>query len=350
VLAALLVPATTAWGHTPPRKPPIHPPKQKPLYWGAWLGDQLTGTAAPWDMGAVGAFEQIVGKGLSLVEFSQPFADCGHSPCLYTRFPAPQMDAIRAYGAIPFYSWGSQSIPAASPEQPDFQLAALNSGAYDAYIQRFAEEVRDWGKPFFLRFNWEPNGNWFVWDEGVNGNRPGEFIAAWRRVHDIFGTVGATNATWVWCPYADASLRYGPLASFYPGAAYVDWTCLDGYNWSHAPANPHPWAAFDKIFSSSYQTIVKRLAPNKPMILGEMGSNGVGRSKAIWFRKMFSVLKAKYPRVRGLIYFNQQAQGINWPIETSPASIAAFSKGIHSGPYRPNIYAGLDESPIVPPR
>ncbi len=36
---------------------------------------------------------------------------------------------------------------------------------------------------------------------GVNGDQPGEFVAAWRHVHDIFTSVGATNATWVWCPY-----------------------------------------------------------------------------------------------------------------------------------------------------
>ncbi|HKH64926.1 MAG TPA: glycosyl hydrolase [Solirubrobacterales bacterium] len=359
VLTALLIGPSSAIADTPkgkdastktePKPKPKKPPKQKPLYWGAWIGDQLTGTGAPWDMGAVTKFEELVGKGLSVVEFSQPFADCGYTPCIFTRFPRPQMDAIRAYGAIPFYSWGSQSIPAAGPEQPDFQLADVNAGTYDDYIRRFAEEVRDWGHPFFLRFNWEPNGEWFTWDEGVNGNKPGEFVSSWRRVHDIFGTVGASNVTWVWCPYADKAERYGPLKRFYPGPSYVDWTCLDGYNWSKAPTHTRPWASFDKIFWPNYKTIVKQIAPKKPMILGEMGTNGIGNRKATWFSKMFSLLRTKYPRVRGLVYFNQHAQGITWPIETSPASINAFSLGIHSGPYRPNIFSGLAESPIRPP-
>ncbi|HET9153177.1 MAG TPA: glycosyl hydrolase, partial [Solirubrobacterales bacterium] len=201
-----------------------------------------------------------------------------------------------------------------------------------------------------LRFDWEPNGNWFVWDEGVNGNRPGEFVSAWHRVHDIFTSVGATNATWVWCPYADRSHSFGPLARYFPGRAYVDWTCLDGYNWSNAPENPHPWTSFDKLFWSSYSTIVKRLAPEKPMILGEMGSNGVGRAKAIWLKKMFSLLATKYRRVRGLIYFDQYAQGINWPIEASRATLKAFRRGVRPKAYRPNVYGGITQSPIGPPR
>jgi len=327
-----------------------HKPKQRPLYWGAWIGSQLTGTPAPWDMNAVTQFQNMVGKGLSLVEFSSPFADCGRSPCAFTRFPAAEMEAIRASGAIPFYSWGSQSTPAADANQPDFQLADVNAGTYDSYIRSVAEEARAWGHPFFLRFDWEPNGNWFVWDEGVNGNLPGEFVSAWRRVHDIFGAVGAANVTWVWCPYADAAYRFGPLARFFPGRSYVDWTCLDGYNWSNAPVNPHPWASFDKIFYPSYQTIVKRLAPEKPMILGEMASNGIGRGKATWIRDMFTALRTKYQRVRGIIWFDQYSQGITWPIETSAATVNAFSRGIRGGPYRPNIYAGLAESPIAPPR
>ena len=30
------------------------------------------------------------------------------------------------------------------------------------------------------------NGWWWPWSEQLNGNNPGEFVAAWRHVHDIF--------------------------------------------------------------------------------------------------------------------------------------------------------------------
>ena len=63
-------------------------------------------------------------------------------------------------------------------------------GTYDGYIRYFAQKAKEWGHPFFLRFNWEMNGFWFPWSEGVNGNKSGEFVAAWRHVHDIFTAEG----------------------------------------------------------------------------------------------------------------------------------------------------------------
>ncbi len=92
--------------------------------------------------------------------------------CRFYQFPNEAMDNIRGHGSIPVFSWGSESSAGGGAEQPDFQLADIAAGRYDADIRQFATEVRDWGHPFFLRFNWEMNGNWFPWSEGVNGNGP----------------------------------------------------------------------------------------------------------------------------------------------------------------------------------
>src|SRR4249919_1261914 len=161
-----------------------------PLYWGAWVGSQLTGDEAPWDMGAIAKFESMAGKAASAINFSSPFADCSKAPCDFYEFPKAEMESIRAHGSMPFFSWASQATPA-SLNQPDFQLADVIAGTYDDYIREFAEGARDWGHPFFLRFNWEMNGGWFPWSEIANGNGPGQYIAAWRHVHDIFAAVGA---------------------------------------------------------------------------------------------------------------------------------------------------------------
>ena len=200
-----------------------------PLYWGATIGDQLTGTQAPWDMNAVSAFEGVAGKSLSLVQFFQPFADC-ETTCTPYPFPTTPLENVRRHGAIPVLSWSSQSTPS-SLNEPDYQLSDVIEGRQDALIRKFAESARAWGHPFFLRFNWEMNGDWFPWSESTNGNSAGQYVAAWRHVHDIFTSVGATNATWTWCPYVDPGNRLEDLGSLYPGDEYVDWTCLDGYNW-----------------------------------------------------------------------------------------------------------------------
>jgi mannan endo-1,4-beta-mannosidase len=325
-------------------------PKQRGSLWGAWIGTQLTGGQPPWDMSAVSRFEGMVGKGLSLIEFAAPFADCGSDPCTPYRFPAFEMNTIRNYGAIPFFSWGSQSTPVPLDlNEPAFQLADIANGAYDGYIREFAEGARAWGHPFFLRFDWEMNGNWFPWAEDANSNNPGEYVAAWRHVHDIFTQVGATNATWVWCPYVKSSPQMRPLATFYPGDEYVDWTSLDGFNWASNGVNPAPWTTFDKIFSGSYRTITKKIAPSKPMILAEMASGGKSHAKATWISQMFKDLRTKYPRVRGLIWFEQVDRGVQWPLETAPKVTEAFGRGIRQRGFKGNAFSALEAPKVVPP-
>jgi hypothetical protein len=358
VLAASCLAFSSAASAAAPDKPQAKHHKKKtkprPAYWGAWIGSQLTGSEPPWDMHPVNVFQEMVSKGLSLVAVSSPFAACPPSEeCSFFPFPVEAMNNIRNYGAIPFFNWASQSTspePNLTTHMPDFQLADILSGKYDEYIQQFATAAANWGHPFFLRFNWEMNGNWFPWSENVNGNRPGESIAVWQHVHDIFTSVGATNATWVWCPYVDGYRKMQPFAQVYPGDSYVDWTCLDGFNWASNPTNPHPWKTFDQIFDSSYKRIVKKIAPGKPMVLAEMASTGGHRAKAKWIRDMFKQLATKYRRIRGLIWFDQIDRGINWPLETSPAATMAFAEGLRGKAFKSNIFAGATARPIPAPR
>jgi hypothetical protein len=317
------------------------------LFWGAQIGDQMTGEAAPWDMRPVRRFEKIAGKGLSLVEFASPFAECTDSGCEFTKFPTTPLENIRHYGAVPVFSWNSTSSPP-SADQPAFRLSTLIDGTYDSYIRDFAIRAKEWGHPFFLRFDWEMNGFWFPWSEGVNGNRPGEFVAAWRHVHDIFTSVGANNVTWVWCPNVDVSGELTNLRSLYPGSRYVDWTGLDGFNWGNMEGSPG-WLSFNRIFHQTYAQIVRNIAPDKPMLIAETASTDRGGSKSAWIKDMLSKVRHKYRKIRGLIWYDVNDRGTHWPIERSRSASDAFRSGIRSGAYRPNLYGGLASEPIGPP-
>jgi hypothetical protein len=324
---------------------------QRPAYWGAWIGKQLTGDQPPWDMRPVAQLESILGKGMSLVGLGSTFADCTPAPCRYFEFPTREMERVRAYGAIPVYNWSSQESavnPSLTTSMPNFQLSDLLSGHYDAYIRRFAVDARNWGHPFFLRFDWEMNGNWFPWSEQVNGNRGGEYVSVWRHVHDIFTSMGATNAAWVWCPYAEFKRRFAPLAPLYPGSQYVDWTCMDGFNWGSNPTNPHKWRTFGSIFATTYRRLVKRIAPDKPIILAELASTGAPRAKARWIREMFTQLARRYRRVRGLVWYDQVDRGIDWLLESSPEASGAFARGIANPAFQSNV-EGAATAPILPP-
>jgi len=317
------------------------------VYWGGWIGSHLTGTEAPWDLNAITTFEQHAGKELSLVHFSSPFANCYGSPCSNYNFPGGEFTKIRNQGAFPVFSWASNALPS-DGDQSAYQLSDIIAGRHDAYITAWATAAKNWGHPFFLRFNWEMNGNWFSWSEGVNGNQPGEYVAAWRHVHDIFTSVGARNTTWVWCP----NLSYPgsrSLASLYPGDSYVDWTCLDGYNWND------PWKSFADLFRPSYQEITSTIAPSKPMLVGETAATETGGSKAAWISGMFSSLATEFPKIRGLQWFekydaNPGGPVMDWPIESSPSATAAFAAGIQASRYKANTSGKADGlTPIVAP-
>ena len=84
-----------------------------------------------------------------------------------------------------------------------------------------------------LRFAPEMNGDWLPWSTGVNGNRPGEYVAAWRHVRARFRRAGADNAVWVWNPIASYA-GSTPLKQLFPGSRSVDWMAVDGYSWGAA--------------------------------------------------------------------------------------------------------------------
>jgi Glycosyl hydrolase family 26 len=337
---------------TEPTSPPVEPPPASAAtYWGAWIGPQFTGTPAPEDMNAVTAFEGLAKKPLSILETFAGWATCsGSDPtCEPTQpFPRPQFEAMRNYGAIPLYSWASEGGGEPNDESR-FQLADIIHGDFDSYIRNWAEEAKAWGHPFFLRFDWEMNGTWFPWSESVDGNHPGEFVTAWRHVHDIFTEVGATNVSWVWCPYVNPNGNLQSPATLYPGDEYVDWTCLDGYNKGTTASPTAKYRSFDYLFGPNYREITETVAPSKPMLLAEVASSENGGSKSEWIDDMFGELPSAYPDVRGLMWFDYEEGGNLWPIETSTAATEAFAAGVSDPRYLPNSFAATAGGPVPLP-
>jgi beta-mannanase len=235
-------------------------------------------------------------------------------------------------------------------------LSAIANGAWDEYISQWAAAAAAWGKPFFLRFDHEMNGWWYPWSEQVNGNKPGEFVAAWRHVHDIFVQQGATNATWVWCPNVVGRWST-PMASMYPGDDYIDWACMDGYNWGFDRDNA--WQSFGEVFSGGHPSYgpfdtyqeLRSIAPAKPVMIGEIASSERGGSKAEWIRDMLQVqLPLNYPDVKAVVWFNPDGGDptLSWAINSSNDALQAFKRGISSRAYAGNAYSTLDVSPIPP--
>jgi hypothetical protein len=196
------------------------------------------------------------------------------------------------------------------------------------------------------------NGNWYPWSEQVNGNLPGEYVQAWRKVHDIFEEEGARNVTWVWCVNKDYS-GATDVGSLYPGDAYVDWLSLDAYNrgteggGSGSQFGGASWETFGGMVKPTYDKLLAT-SSGKPVMLAEFGSAEQGGSKASWFGDALRyALKEKFPRIKAAVYFNV-SKGYDNRIDSSASSLAAFRDGIQLSYYATNAYGASTMAPIPP--
>jgi hypothetical protein len=302
-----------------PRKQPKH---RAAIYWGAYMeGPSTYGGQyrnAPWDDGTWHAFERTAGKRVSIVHWGVP-------PPWQASFNAQlsQHKKILRAGALELLDMASGSVP----------LADVAAGKYDTWIYQWAKQAREFGHPLFLRWDWEMNGRWFTWATMPGQSTTAEvYVAAWQHIHKVFDLAGAKNVSWVWCP----NVAFGgstPFDAVYPGPQYVDWTCLDGYNKGGQYST-----TFVKLFAPSYRALLK-LAPDKPMMIGETASVDDSGKKPGWISAALAALPTKFPRIKAFLWFNwninEDGTTWAWQIESSPESAAAFARGIASRYYAP---------------
>ena len=189
----------------------------------------MTGVSMPGDIPTIDNFEKDAGKQVSILLLYQAWGDKDNA----TSFPNDWTNKVRQHGAIPMITWEPWA-PADYPQgidEPDYSLANITNGKFDTYITQWAKEAKAWRNPFFLRFAPEMNGNWTPWSEGFNGNVAGDYVQAWKHVHDIFTANGVTNASWVWCPNidnTDQAVATTECIPAMPMSIGLGWTALTG--------------------------------------------------------------------------------------------------------------------------
>ncbi|HEY7526411.1 MAG TPA: hypothetical protein VIA82_06240 [Candidatus Limnocylindria bacterium] len=227
-------------------------------------------------------------------------------------FTPRALDAAAGVGAAYMLTW----------EPWPGQLDPIASGESDAYVQEFARDASVHGAPLLVRFAHEMNLRGIPW-----AGSPNVFRAAWRRVRTIFNEAGATNVQFVWSPYVQDGSG-DPFAPYFPGADMVDWLALDGYNWGARGWREgwrNRWQGFNAIFERSYREIVA-LAPDRPVLIAEMGCAERGGNKAAWIRDaLLRAVPGDYSQLVGIAWFNQFPTGhADWRINSSAQALAAW--------------------------
>lgn len=254
---------------------------------------------------AIDDFTAKTGRAPAIVMWYQSFGE----PLFY----ASQMPAVDGRGAVPMITWEPTGGDAG------LTLRTIASGDQDIYLRGAAADAKRWGKPFYVRFAHEMNGSWYSWGDGVGGNTPDDYVAAWRHVVQVFRDAGATNVKWVWSPNTSG---YGVarFENYYPGDAWVDWVALDGYNWGSTMSSG--WRSFGQVFGDSYRALMA--LTNKPIMIAEVGSAEQGGDKAAWVRQgLMHDLPIEMPAVRAVVWFDRLKE-TDWRVDSSPATLASF--------------------------
>jgi hypothetical protein len=285
---------------------------------GAWFGAYHK--AASWSTGELARWEGLVG---AKARIDHRFVSWGT-----TWWPNSWEPWDNQNGRHPMLSIGGNT------EFPG--LDAVINGSQDAWIGGRADAIRALGFKLFLRPLWEMNGDWAMPWQGKANNSPGttdgpaKYVAAWRRIVDIFRQRGATNAIWVWAPNCISSPKEGwnSYANYYPGDGYADWVACDGYN-----EGGSDWRSWSHVFGNSWEgrPSVYAAYPQKPFMVSETGSCESGGDKAAWITQARNDIKAHFPNLKALVWFDMDKE-CDWRAESSLGALSAL-RALAADPY-----------------
>ena len=293
-VAALVGASIRLTGSSHPAARPVHTSlRASPA---SYLGVFEPGAPPSWD--PVAEFAAAAGREPNLLGYYSGWAES---------FDTSFAETIHRHGVIPFI----QIDPTYA------SIAAIADGTYDDYLRSYADSVRNFGHDVVIGFGHEMNANWYSW--GYMHTPPSTFVAAWRHIVTLFRDEGADNVTWVWTIQADET-GTGPIASWWPGAQYVNWVGIDGYY-------RRPTDTFASVFGKTIKQV--RTFTKLPVLLSETAV-GPAAGQFNEIQNLFRGMVAY--KTLGLVWFDKaQHDGLDhqdWRLEDSPFAEGSFKLGV----------------------
>ena len=274
--------------------PPSHLPHSSAGYLGVFKPE------APPSYAPITNFARTIGEQPNLVGYYSGWAE---------QFPSSFAQKLHSHHQIPYV----QIDPTYAT------VSQIADGTYDAYLQTYADSVREFGHAVVIGFGHEMNARWYTW--GYGHVKAATFVAAWRHIVTLFRARGADNVTWLWTINADTH-GSGRIADWWPGKAYVSWVGIDGYY-------TKPNDTFASVFGRTISQV--RRITNEPILLSETAVS----PNTIRIAKITDLFRglAQY-RMLGLVWFDMQSDtGIikeDWQIEGNRPAENAFRYGASS--------------------
>ena len=211
-------------------------------------------------------------------------------------------------------AWGHDAYVLVQLEPKGVPLASIAAGGSDAYLRSYADAVLAFGHPVILSFGHEMNGTWYPWGDG---HTPAStFVAAWRHIVRVFRAAGAANVTWLWTVNSIEGAA-SSLSQWWPGAAWVNWTGIDGYYYQATDS-------FGSVFGSTIADI--RTFSSAPVLIAETAV-GTTADRESQIDALFAGVRAE--PLAGVVWFDEaQHAGVyhqDWRLEDDPDALAAFT-------------------------
>ena len=293
-------------------------------------------------------FERLVDRKQAIVAFSDEWGA--------QSFPEWQLSIISGYGAVPLVYWLPWQDRRIDGEKADksnnpFSFGEILAGKWDHYLDSWGEKAAQYGKPFFVSFALEMNGDWFPWSGAFHGagtpikdgscqncfEGPTRVVNGMRYVIDRVRAKGARNIIWVWHPNntSGPDEPWNQMAAYYPGTEYCDWIALSAYG-TQFPYQE--WISVDDAIIRWHKKLAA-VVPDKPIMLGEWGVGEFPKKgdRAAWLTEFFKRAPLELPRLKAMVFWHERWENSdlshsNLLVNSSPSALKAYRQGI-AGPF-----------------
>lgn len=322
---------------------------------GAYDGNQ------GWEMDQVRALESWQGRKNAVVNMFTNW--CSRSA---KNLYGQQLLNIWRNGNVPLVTWEPFLC---SGDSDDIERRIAHTTEFDAYITSWARQMRTFlagpdgiygttatgtndDRRVYLRLAHEMNGDWYRWSAAVGNNSPADYVAMWKKVHRLVnaelerpdqtgGSVDRrTRLAWMWC-VNHTDVGSVKAEQYFPGAAYVDWLAIDGYNWGGA-YSWSTWTSPEGTFGASNATtqdptrMLARLhaldgAAQLPVALTEVATTTIGQtstsgagSKSQWITDLMSYSVSN--GIDMVVWFNEDKE-TDWALFGGTGGDTTFKVG-----------------------
>lgn len=211
---------------------------------------------------------------------------------------------------------GSDTVKA-----PGYRLSAIAAGKFDKDLRALALQIKALPHGAIVRPMPDPNTPWYAWSGTVNGNRPGDYVPAWKHVRKVLTKAAGKKVKLLWSVYARSvpDDKKNALGVYFPGAKQVDLVGAAAYNFGNAQGLT--WTAPADLFLPAYGTIQK--LAKKPFWISETGTTAKGGDKGAWIGALGQLGKTM-PKLSGVVWYDVRDSTGDFRVPRSGAAAAAF--------------------------